>query len=91
MYVKIHTRVNFAHVNCTLVHKAEKVRKKNNQKIISKAHAHLHSMQKTSEKLENCKRSCTHKVPSIFSSERSAELGDSIISLLKIEIALKGT
>ena len=63
---------------------------KNDQRIISKPHAHVHSMQKRSEKFQNnrwkTKRSWAHKVPSIFSSERSIELGDSIISLLKIQI-----
>ena len=29
--------------------------------------------------MENCKRSCSHKEPSIFSPEKSTELGDAII------------
>ena len=67
--------------------------RKNNQRIIAKPHVHLHTenIWKVSKQLvENCKRSCAHKVPSIFSSERSTELGDSIISLLKNSVRLQG-
>ena len=67
---------------------------KNNQRIISKPLAHLHSMnaeniwKDSKQSVENCKRCCAHKVPSIISSERSTELEDSI-SLLKIYICLQ--
>ena len=57
-------------------HKAEKVQKKSN-------HMHIF-IPCWKQSVENCKRSCVHKVPSIFSSETSTELRDSTISLLKI-------
>ena len=52
-----------------------KTEKKKNQRIISKTTCtssfHAENICKVSKhSMENCKRSCTHKVPSIFSSER---------------------
>ena len=50
------------------VHKAEKVIK-NNLTIISKPHAHAHTMKKTSavskRLVKNFKRSCAHKTPMV--------------------------
>ena len=50
---------------------------------------HMHifipcSKHQSKQSVENWKRSCAHKVPSIFSSERSTELEDSIISLEEV-------
>ena len=51
------------------IHNVEKMTKKN-LTIISKSHAHLHTMKKTQAKFQNwsvknCKRSCAHKTPSV--------------------------
>ena len=33
--------------------------------IISKPHAHAHTMKKTHAKFQNCKKSCAHKTPMV--------------------------
>ena len=85
----LHTLIAFhTEKQKTEVYKAEKERR-NNQRIIFKRHAHLHSMQKTSEKFQNnpwktVRGVAPTKYPVCFHLKGQLNLGDSIISLLKI-------